>query len=207
MKRLRDTLHELRIVIGLGNPGATYQSHRHNAGAMVVRTAARDWGIPLRRSVGDAAVGMGVFGGRPVVLGIPRIFMNASGRAVKGILRRWPVPLEQLLIVCDDVALPFGTVRLKPTGSDGGHRGLRSIIEELGSTAFARLRVGIGVVPRPEALDQFVLAPFTVAQQRQWPQIVAAAVGACALWARAGMDAAMNRYNRKVRRQGNGGAR
>ncbi|MBI4227791.1 MAG: aminoacyl-tRNA hydrolase [Candidatus Omnitrophica bacterium] len=186
------------MIVGLGNPGAAYRASRHNVGAMVVRRVAEGAGIRLSRLVGPATAGEGRLGRQPVVLGIPRTFMNESGIAVQALLARWPVPLASLLVVCDDVALPFGALRLRPRGSDGGHRGLRSIVGALGSVEFPRLRVGIGQTPPPKALDAFVLAPFGRPEQPRLPDLLEAAAVACTVWSREGIEAAMNRYNRKV---------
>ena len=186
------------IIVGLGNPGAAYRATRHNAGAMVVQRLAAEAGISLRRAVGPASAGEGKLGRRAVALGVPRTFMNDSGRAIRALLAEWPVPSSSLLVVCDDAALPFGALRLRPSGSDGGHRGLRSIIETIGSAAFPRLRVGIGCEPSPEALDAYVLDPFTRDESRQLPDVLEAAAAACTQWSRDGIEAAMNRYNRKV---------
>ncbi len=186
------------VIVGLGNPGAAYRATRHNAGAMVVRHLAGTLGIRLARTVGPARVGEGRIGRTPVVLALPQTFMNASGDAMPALLGRWPVPLTSLLVVCDDVALPFGTLRLRPGGSDGGHRGLQSIQHAAGSPGFPRLRVGVGRDPLPNALDTFVLAPFAPDERRRLPAVLEAAVAACASWARDGVEQAMNRYNRKV---------
>lgn len=188
----------MRIVVGLGNPGAAYRATRHNAGAMVVRRLAADAGIRIRRAVGPAGVGEGACGRAPVVLSVPRTFMNDSGRAIRALVAEWPVPPASWLVVCDDAALPFGTLRLRPSGSDGGHRGLRSIIEALGSAAFPRLRVGVGGRTPPKALEAYVLDPFTREELKQLPDVLAAAAAACTLWCQDGIEAAMNRYNRKV---------
>ena len=188
------------LIVGLGNPGPAYRLSRHNAGAWVVRQLARRKDIRWGQWIGLCPGGEGWWEGRPVVLGVPRTYMNDSGRAVAALRARWPVPLDQLLVVCDDVALPFGMVRIRPRGSDGGHKGLRSLGEALGSTAFPRLRIGIGAPDIPEALEAFVLSPFSRRECERLPQVLEMAATACAMWLREGMAAAMNRYNRKVRR-------
>lgn len=186
------------LIVGLGNPGAAYRDTRHNAGAMVVRHLADTLGIRVDRTLGAARLGEGRVGRRSVVLSVPRTFMNASGEAVQALRGRWPVPPEALLVVCDDVALPFGTLRLRLGGSDGGHRGLQSVQQAVGGTGFPRLRVGVGRDPLPKALDAFVLAPFAPDERRRLPAVLEAAAAACASWARDGAAQAMNRYNRKV---------
>ena len=186
------------VILGLGNPGAAYRATRHNAGAMAVRRLAETLGVSLDQTIGAARVGEGRVGRRPLVLGIPRTFMNVSGAAAQAVLAHWPVPLGSFLVVCDDVALPFGTLRLRPAGSDGGHRGLQAIQAAVGSTGFPRLRVGVGRDPRPKALEAFVLAPFAPEERRRLPAVLEAAAAACISWVRDGVEATMNRYNRKV---------
>lgn len=188
-----------RILVGLGNPGPAYRGSRHNAGALVVQHLARTAGIRMARTVGPARAGEGRLRGAPVVVGLPQTFMNGSGDAVTALLARWPVPLEQLMIVCDDVALPYGAVRIRPGGSDGGHRGLRSVTEALGRQTYPRLRVGIDGPARGPALEEYVLGPWTAAERRQWPDVAAMAVAACTLWVEQGIAAAMTRFNRTRR--------
>lgn len=188
----------MRLIVGLGNPGAAYRATRHNAGVMVVQQMAAAAGIRMRRTVGAAKAGEGRLGRGSVALAIPTTFMNESGRAIQALLAEWPVPPASLLVVCDDVALPFGALRLRASGSDGGHRGLRSIIETIVTDAFPRLRVGIGCEPAPDALDHYVLDPFTREETTSLPDVLEAAAAACTLWCRDGIEAAMNRYNRNV---------
>lgn len=188
-----------RLIVGLGNPRSRDRGSRHNAGAMVVEALGQQWGIRLGRRCGAITVGEGTLEETPVVLGIPRTFMNESGAAMADLVRRWPVPVARVLVVCDDVALPYGLIRIRPGGSDGGHRGLRSVADALGSVRFPRLRIGIGQRDLPTALDAFVLAPFGAQERRRWPTIEGTARACCALWVREGVERAMNRYNRKVR--------
>jgi len=192
----------MAVIVGLGNPGPAYRLSRHNTGAMVARALAAHLGIRLIRRVGPTRVGEGWLGDHPVVISVPQTFMNESGSAVAALLARWPVPLTQLLVICDDVALPFGTVRIRPQGSDGGHRGLQSVIRAVASSAFPRLRIGISNSAGGErvsaSLDRFVLAPFTGEEHRRLPAVLEAAVTACTVWVQQGVAMAMNRYNRRV---------
>ncbi len=188
----------MALLVGLGNPGPAYRWTRHNAGALVVQALAVQVGIRLGRRVGPARAGEGRLGKQPVVLAVPTTFMNLSGEAVAALLGRWPVALTDLLIVCDDVALPFGTLRLRASGSDGGHHGVQSVVAVVGSAAFPRLRVGVGQPARPEALERFVLGRWTREERTQLSTVIETAAAACTLWAREGLAAAMNQYNRKV---------
>lgn len=163
----------------------------------MARALARRFQIPVRRSLGSVRVGTGRIGGAGVVVGIPQTFMNQSGEAAAAVLAQWPVPPSQVLVVCDDVALPLGIVRIRPQGSDGGHRGLRSVIEAFGTPVFPRLRVGIRAAEVPKALDTFVLAPFSAHERRRMADVITMAVDACVVWIRQGAEAAMNQFNRK----------
>ena len=183
----------MKIVVGLGNPGRQYLETRHNVGWRVVdRLADRaGWGGGRERDA--ARVAWGRYRGLDLELVKPLTFMNESGLAVRKVLARERAPLEDLLVVCDDFALPFGRLRLREAGSAGGHNGLRSIIGELGSQHFARLRVGIGE-PRAGAVDH-VLARFSAAEQADLEGLVDAAADAVEDWAREGVNRAATRWN------------
>ena len=169
----------MKLIVGLGNPGPHYEQTRHNVGAMVVRRLAR------RRL------------GPDVRLLVPDAMMNVSGEA----LARAALPerMEDLLLVCDDVNLPLGTLRVRPEGSDGGHHGLASCLQQLGTEAVPRLRVGVGSASLPKDLTEFVLSPFDPPERPVVEETLARAAEACELWAAGGIEAAMNRVN--VRRQ------
>jgi PTH1 family peptidyl-tRNA hydrolase len=183
----------VKIVVGLGNPGRQYAETRHNIGWMIVdRLADRaGWGGGRERDAARAVWGR--YLGLDLELVKPLTFMNESGLAVRKALARERAPLEDLLVVCDDFALPFGRLRLRQAGSAGGHNGLRSIIGELGSQQFARLRVGIGE-PSRDAIDH-VLARFSAAERADLPAVLDAAADAVEAWARDGVGRAANRWN------------
>ena len=183
----------MKIVVGLGNPGARYAGTRHNVGWMVVDRLADRAGWSGGRERDAAKVVWGRYGDLDLTLVKPLTFMNDSGVAVRKALARARTPLEDLLVVCDDFALPFGRVRLRAEGSAGGHNGLRSIIGELGSQKFARLRVGIGE-PEQGAIDH-VLSRFAPDQQADLPAVLEAAADAVETWAREGPVRAANRWN------------
>lgn len=186
------------VVIGLGNPGTAYASHRHNIGARCVAHFARRHGIALERRETRCRVGRGVVEGASVLLARPSTYMNESGSAVAGLVRKLRVPLSGLLVVYDDLDLPFGRLRLRARGSAGGHRGLASIIASLGSQEFPRLRVGIDR-PGP-GLDpaDYVLSPFTSPERAELPDILDKAAEAIRLVIAVGLDGAMNRVNQGV---------
>ena len=184
--------------MGLGNPGHTYHGTRHNVGFMVIQALAQRHGVMVdRRLAGAGDRPAGVYGeyaqdNQTVRLLMPLTMMNESGEA----LSASGAPPEQLLVVCDDVNLPLGSLRLRPDGSAGGHHGLQSCLEALKTEQVARLRIGIGVKDLPRDLEGFVLSPFHSAERPVVKQAIEQAVDACEIWVREGMDAAMNRYNR-----------
>jgi peptidyl-tRNA hydrolase, PTH1 family len=184
----------VKVIVGLGNPGREYAATRHNVGWMALDRLADRAGWNVRVKDRDAAATVrGRYADLDLVLVKPLTFMNDSGIAVRKVLARERVPLEQMLVVVDDFALPFGRIRIRPEGSAGGHNGLRSIIGELGTERFARLRIGIGE-PRRTAIDH-VLSRFTADERAHLPDLLDAAVDAVETWAREGPEAASSRWN------------
>ncbi len=183
----------MKIVVGLGNPGRQYAATRHNVGWMVVERLADRAGWGAGRERDAARVVWGRYRDLDLALVKPLTFMNESGLAVRKVLAREHAPLDELLVVCDDFALPFGRLRLRAAGSAGGHNGLRSIIGELGSQAFARLRVGIGE-PGAGAIDH-VLSRFEPAERAALPLVIDAAADAVEAWARDGAARAASEWN------------
>jgi PTH1 family peptidyl-tRNA hydrolase len=187
--------HAMKMIVGLGNPGIAYRRTRHNLGFMVVQKLAEQRGMRFRRAPHRSSQAQGRIGKEQVVLVRPMTFMNVSGLAVGGALRDHRASLEELLVVCDDVNLDLGRMRLRRSGTAGGHNGLKSLIEHLQSEAFPRLRLGVG--PRPEGVDMmsYVLSPF---RRGEWPrvhEVIARAVQAIETWVYHGIDEAMNRFN------------
>jgi PTH1 family peptidyl-tRNA hydrolase len=189
----------VNVIVGLGNPGHTYHGTRHNVGFAVIQALAERRRVPLAHRLVNpaderpaAVYGEYELGGRAVRLVMPLTMMNESGDA----LRALTVPPTQLLIVCDDVNLPLGALRLRPQGSAGGHNGLQSCLDVLGTEDVPRLRVGVGIEPLPRELQDFVLSAFTSGERPAITQALAQAVDACEAWVTDGLDAAMNRFNR-----------
>lgn len=184
----------MRIVVGLGNPGAQYAGTRHNVGWMVCDRIAERAGFAGRGKERDAAV---VLRGRweelDLLLVKPLTYMNDSGSAVRKVLARERVPLEHVLVVTDDFSLPLGRLRLREEGSAGGHNGLRSIIAEMGTQKFSRLRVGIGE-PAGGAVGH-VLTRFAPSETDDLERVLRAASDAVRDWARDGTARAGNRWN------------
>jgi PTH1 family peptidyl-tRNA hydrolase len=181
-------------VVGLGNPGDQYRQTRHNIGWLVLdRLADRAGWIGRGRNKDAAAVVGGRFRGLDVVLVKPMTFMNDSGLAVRKVLAREHAPLSEMLVVVDDFALPFGKLRFREGGGPGGHNGLRSIIGELGSEAFSRLRIGIGEPGRGFA--DHVLATFAPDERQRLDELLDVAADAVEAWAREGTNKAATRFN------------
>ncbi len=184
----------MKIVVGLGNPGAQYEKTRHNIGWMVLdRLADRAGWAGRGRTRDAAAIVQGRFRGLDLLLVKPLTFMNESGLAVRKVLAREHAPLAEILVVTDDFALPFGKLRFREGGSAGGHNGLRSIIEEMGNEQFSRLRVGIGE-PGHDAIDH-VLSQFGRGEKARLSELLDAAADAVEAWARDGTSKAANHFN------------
>jgi PTH1 family peptidyl-tRNA hydrolase len=184
----------LKVVVGLGNPGARYANTRHNIGWMVLDRLADRAGWAGRGRERDASkIVMGRYQGLDLVLVKPLTYMNESGLAVRKVLARERAPLNELLIVADDFALPFGKLRFREAGSHGGHNGLRSIIDELGTETFSRLRVGIGE-PLSTGRDH-VLAIFHPDERDRLDELLDTAADGIETWAREGTSKAANRFN------------
>jgi PTH1 family peptidyl-tRNA hydrolase len=184
----------VKVVVGLGNPGRQYAETRHNVGWMVVDRLAERAGWSDRPARGaSAAIVSGRYRGLDVALVKPQTFMNLSGVAVRKALVRFRAPLDDLLVIVDDFALPFGKLRFREGGSSGGHNGLESIIDELGSNRFPRLRVGIGD-PAGRAVDH-VLSRFAGEERAALDKVIDAAADAVEEWARAGTNKAATHWN------------
>jgi PTH1 family peptidyl-tRNA hydrolase len=183
-----------KVVVGLGNPGSKYQNTRHNIGWMVLdRLADRHGAAGSVKTRDAAATARGRIGDDELILVKPMTYMNRSGEAMRKVMARERAPMQDVLVVVDDMDLPFGKLRMKAKGSAGGHNGLRSIIGEMGTESFARLRVGIGK-PRGGAVGH-VLSDFAHAEQQHLDMILDAAADAVELWTDEGPDVVANRWN------------
>jgi len=183
----------MNVVVGIGNPGREYEKTRHNVGFDVIDMLARTDGIEVRKRRFDALVGEGTIAGARVVLVKPQTFVNASGRAVRAALDWWKLAPSALLVVCDDANLPVGKLRFRREGSSGGHNGLDSIAEHLGTETWARLRIGIG---RKEGdLVDHVLGRFSTAERKVVVESCIDATRGVAMWITEGVDACMNAFN------------
>ncbi len=187
------------LIVGLGNPGLQYAKTRHNAGWFVIDELARRHNIDLVKKNADYKVGIGVVGATKIALVKPQTFMNLSGRAVASLKHFHRVELEQILVISDDLNLALGKIRIRAGGSDGGHNGLKSVAQMLGSQEYPRLRFGVGEPPREERVETgtagFVLRPFS---KEDWPVVeetTRRAADAIEWWLHNDLAGAMSRFN------------
>ncbi|HHS97081.1 MAG TPA: aminoacyl-tRNA hydrolase [Chloroflexi bacterium] len=182
------------LIAGLGNPGTRYARNRHNVGFRCLRRLAKAHDLEFRGRK-RARIARGTIAGRPVLLARPRTFMNESGRAIAPLVRFHKVPLDHLLVIYDDMDLPLGTLRIRPKGGSGGHRGMQSIIDALGSRDFPRLRIGIGRPPEGVDPADYVLQDFSPEEEAVVEEVLERAVAAVETWLAEGIDEAMSRFN------------
>jgi PTH1 family peptidyl-tRNA hydrolase len=188
----------VKLIVGLGNPGKIYVGSRHNLGYFIIKELASSHKVLVKKENGIAAFSARAkFEGQNIILALPVTFMNLSGSAVKALLKRYKIDLSSLLIVHDDLDLEFGRLKIKTEGSAGGHNGLKSIIDSLGTHEFCRLRVGIGRPAVNKDITEFVLSPFYKEEKKKLKGIIEDAVICCRVWATTGATASMNSFNRR----------
>jgi PTH1 family peptidyl-tRNA hydrolase len=200
-------MENLHLIAGLGNPGAKYARTRHNIGFQLVERLAEKWRANWNvEKKFQASVAKATRNGSQVILAQPQTFMNASGEAVGALAGFYRVPPGRVLVAVDDADLPLGEIRLRASGSSGGHHGLESIEQHLGTREFARLRMGIGRTAdgRREITD-FVLSPFSGAEVAVVEAVLKAAAGQVECWLDAGIEKAMNQFNGAVKAPDNKG--
>lgn len=188
----------MKLLVGLGNPGPAYAGTRHNAGAAVLEHFARQQQLSVQELRFEARFGTGRVAGEQVALLLPETYMNRSGDAVAGALRGLGIsePARDLLVIFDDIDLPFAHLRMRRTGGAGGHRGVADVIARLGTRDFARLRFGVGRPPRDVIATDYVLSPFEADEREQLPAALEAAAHATEAFVRLGVNMAMDRTNR-----------
>lgn len=186
------------LIIGLGNPGPEYRQTRHNVGFMLVDRLAEHLKIKFSRVESRALVTKGEHLGRRIVLAKPQTFMNLSGQAAGSLARFYKIPIENLLIVYDEVDLPLGTLRMRPDGGSAGHKGMASIIDRLGTQNLPRLRIGVGRPPGRMDASDYVLQRFSTGEQDLLLQTLDRGVDAALMFVTEGLNAAMNRYNGSI---------
>ncbi|HWD93719.1 MAG TPA: aminoacyl-tRNA hydrolase [Verrucomicrobiae bacterium] len=192
-------MENLFLIVGLGNPGAEYARTRHNAGFLLVEKLAGRWKAnwTLEKKF-HARVARAEHGDSRVVLCEPQTFMNSSGETVGPLAGFYRVPVKRLLVAVDDADLPFGEIRLRPSGSSGGHHGLESIEQHLNTREFARLRIGIGRKDGAREITDYVLGRFSAAEGELMEKVLTAAAGQTEMWLQGGIQKAMSQFNGMV---------
>jgi PTH1 family peptidyl-tRNA hydrolase len=183
------------MIIGLGNPGEKYAETRHNIGFKVINKIAKMYNIRVNKSRYQAKIGTGNIEGINVVLAKPQTFVNLSGEAVKILSERYNILSERLIIIYDDIHLPVGKLRIRSSGSSGGHNGVQSIINHINTQQFPRIRIGIGTPAKGENMADYVLARFKEDEREIINNAVEQAVEAIATIITCDIQAAMNKYN------------
>lgn len=184
------------LAVGLGNPGDKYENTRHNVGFMTVDELARRLRIPVQKLKYKALTNLAEIGGQRVLLMKPVTYMNLSGEAVRQAADFYKIPPQRVLVISDDVSLPLGKLRIRSGGSAGGHNGLKSVIAQLGSDQFPRVKIGVGGKPHPDYdMADWVLSKFSGEDKKAIDQAVGRAADAVETLLREGPERAMNRFN------------
>lgn len=185
----------MKYIIGLGNPGLEYKTTKHNVGFRVVKELAKECGIDVDRSGYSSLLGTGRIEGEDVTLVLPQTYMNLSGKAIEELVRKEDKLIDGMIVICDDINLKLGRIRLRKKGSAGGHRGLASIIEALKRNDFARLRIGIAVEVHKGDITNYVLAPFKRKDHKHVTRVISLAKEAVVYWLKNGIDNTMAKFN------------
>ncbi len=188
-------MEKLTVIVGLGNPGKKYENTRHNVGFSAIDVLSAKFGIKVNRLKHKALTGDGIIKGERVILVKPQTFMNLSGESIYEIAEWYRLPMENLIVIYDDVDLPVGTIRIRPKGSSGTHNGMRSVIYQLRSDEFPRIRIGIGKAPEEWDLADYVLSKFNAEERAEVAKSIERAAEASAAIIHSGVEAAMNLYN------------
>lgn len=187
----------MKLIVGLGNPGKEYEGTRHNIGFSVLELLSRGYKARFKKERGVFSQAARIkIEDIDVALAMPMTYMNLSGIALKALCRKYRAGLSDLLVICDDIDLELGRLRIRTGGSSGGHRGLASIIEALASSEFARLKIGIGRSCGIDAAD-YVLGKFTNREKPLLAKMLNQAVDCCRVWATEGTEKSMNIYNKR----------
>jgi len=188
----------VKLIVGLGNPGRAYAESRHNIGFLCVRSLAKSQKAVLKKGLFSSSLtGVARLGREKAILVLPLTFMNLSGSAVRSLVRKYKIGLKDLLVISDDLDLEFGRLKIKSGGTSGGHRGLESIIENLKSRDFARLRLGIGRPGRNIDPADYVLSAFTKKEKEELQGILENASQCVVAWVNDGIDKSMNMFNKR----------
>jgi len=193
----------LKLIVGLGNPGKAYAQNRHNIGFRCINYLARLHSIQVKKHQCQSQTSSGKIGGVKVLLAKPKTFVNLSGEAVGQLIRKYSIAVDDLIVICDDLDLPLGKLRLRPGGSAGGHKGINSLISALGSKDFCRIKVGIGrptkeegtAITDEDAIIDYVLSDFIPQEEAAINQAIARVAEAVHCILAEGITAAMNKFN------------
>jgi len=186
------------LIAGFGNPGREYLNTRHNIGFLVIDRLCRKLDVFLGKLQANALIASYKDANNRIILAKPQTYMNLSGQSVSGLLHFYKLPMEQLLVIHDDIDLPFGSLRIRPSGGSAGQKGLGSTIERLGSQDFARIRVGIGRPPGRMDTADYVLQPFHTSEQQMLDSVLDTASEAALIFVHEGLEPAMNRFNGSI---------
>jgi len=190
--------NRMYIIVGLGNPTREYQATRHNIGWDAITRIADDYNIPLNSRKHKAICGTGIIEGEKVLLAQPLTYMNLSGECVRELVDYYKISLHELIVIYDDINLEVGQLRIRKKGSAGGQNGMKNIIQHLGSDDFPRIRIGVGDKPEGWDLADYVLSKFKEDEQPIIREALKNASDACRMIISSGIDAAMNKYNKKM---------
>lgn len=185
----------LKLVVGLGNPGSKYENTRHNIGFDCLQKLHVSMGSTTVQSKFESQIAKGSLGSHDVVLAWPMTYMNCSGRAVAQIARFYKIPTDFILVVCDDLSLPLGKLRLRKGGSSGGQKGLDDVLKALGTQDVPRLRIGIDATPENRQTVDYVLSKFSKKEREVVEESLVLALDAVQCWTNDGIEKAMNRFN------------
>lgn len=194
---MTENVEHTYLMVGLGNPGRKYQHNRHNVGQMVVDQIAKQLGVEFSRMQSKAMVTKADYEGKKIILAKPRTYMNLSGQTVGALVNFYKLPLENLLVIFDDVDLDFEVIRLRPEGGSSGQKGMKSIIQILGTQSFPRLRVGVGRPPGRMATPKYVLQDFSKNQLEILPFVLDRAAQAALTYIQEDIHTSMNEHNQK----------
>lgn len=185
----------MKLIVGLGNPGARYEKTRHNIGFMVLDSLVSCYQLSINKKQCSSLLGQGFIEGEKVLLAKPQTYMNRSGEAVLEIINYYRDIIEDLIVIHDDLDLDFGRLRFKRNGGSGGHNGLKSITQLLNSSEYSRLKIGIGRPPIPMKTEDYVLGSFLERERKILPEIIKTSLEGLEAWCSGGIDEAMNKFN------------
>lgn len=187
----------MKLIVGLGNPGRFYSGSKHNIGSLVIKALAKKHKIALKKDRDAFSLsGKGKICGQDALLAVPLTFMNLSGKAIAALIRKYKLHLKDILVVCDDLDLELGRIRIKDSGSSGGHGGLKSIIDRLKTQGVIRLRIGIGRPSLNQDVSDYVLSSFSKADKKRLKDSLKSAAACCEFWISQGITKSMNIFNR-----------